>query len=74
MDSVNEDHEVSAPPGVDQCGALSRLLQDAHAVERFGTQLPGNDPPDRIIAAVIVAKADNQRLHNTRRFQSAVNK
>jgi hypothetical protein len=41
-----------------------RVLQDADLVEQFGTQPSSNDPPDTIIAAVVVAQADNQRLHN----------
>jgi hypothetical protein len=47
VDSVNENHEVSTPPSVHRCRAFSAFLQDAHAIERFGTQLPGDDSPNR---------------------------
>jgi hypothetical protein len=58
MDSVDENHEIGAPPSVHQCGAFSAFFQDARAIEQFGTQLPSDDSPDYIVAAVIVAKAD----------------
>ena len=62
MNRVDQDDEIGSLPRFYQGRAFAAFFQNTNGVALDCFQPAGNDMPDRIIAAVIIAETDHQGL------------